>query len=92
MNRFKAMMFTALVVAVTALLWGNVAMADTAATAQPNAVHAIRNPNVDPKLSPAQRARAQRQASINKSKATKKFIQSVVEGKQPASSDNGGAK
>lgn len=48
--------------------------------------HVIRDRSIDPKLSPAARARAMKAASIKKKEEARKFIQNVAEGEQAAAS------
>jgi len=49
----------------------------------------IHDHKVDPKLSPAQRARIQRDAALKKRQDQRKAIQDIMSGKQPASSGGG---
>jgi len=84
--------------AVIALFWGGInvtcAGADQSEKHPKNSreYHSIRDPKVDPNLSPAQRARVQRDAAIKNRDNTRKFIQNIMAGKEPASSQEGGAK
>jgi hypothetical protein len=91
-NSSKSLVFMAIAmaIAVTALSWGfdvTAANADTSAQGQPNAIFAIRDPKVDPNLSPKQRAQVQRDAFIKQRKETRKFIKDMAEGKKPAASE-----
>ena len=89
LNRCKLLQFATFVVAVTTLLWGIDVTTVRAETTPADPLHpyAIRDPKVDPNLSPAQRARVQRDAAATKRKAARKFVKDVAEGKQPAASD-----
>jgi hypothetical protein len=49
----------------------------------------IRDPKVDHKLSPAQRARVQRDAAHKKRQDHQKAVQDIMSGKQPARSGGG---
>ena len=86
------------VLAATVVCWGigvTSAAADTSELGRPNAVHAIRDTKVDTRLTPAQRARAQRAEAIRQRKSSRQFILDVAAGKEPASSgsaDKGGGK
>jgi hypothetical protein len=108
-NRYKFLMFAPLVIAAMALLLMGIDVTSAAANSseakQKNSqadkpknthdLHKIRDPKVDSTLSPKQRARMQRDAAIKKRQDSKKFVQDVAEGKQPASSnqtEGGGAK
>jgi hypothetical protein len=93
MNRFRLLLCTSLVVAVTALSSGigvTYAQQDPAAATPP----AAQDPAaVKQKADAAVRARAQRDAAINKRRAAKEYIKKVVEGQQAVAPDNsGGAK
>jgi hypothetical protein len=98
-NSGKHLLFLPFVMAVTALFGGgiNVTCAGADQKDKHNAknsheYHAIRDPRVDPNLSPKQRARVQRDAAIKNRADARMFIQNIMEGKQPAASTEGGAK
>ena len=100
-NRCKPLLSLPFIMAVTALFWGGInvtcAGADQSEKQPKNAknaheYHAIRDPKVDPKLSPEQRARVQRDAAIKNRDNSRKFIQNVMAGKESASSQGGSAK
>jgi len=83
MNRFRLLLFTTFVVAVTALPFAvsityagqDPAAAKPAAEQDPAAVKRAADAAV--------RARAQRDAAIKRRHDTKKYIQKVIEGQQP---------
>jgi hypothetical protein len=97
MNRCRFLKLAPLLVAITTLLWGvNVTgvRADTT-EADRRPPHAIRDPKVDPNLTPAQRARVTRKAEFKKKQDVRKYVKDVVEGEQSAPPGNrgkGGAK
>lgn len=93
----KYLLLAPAVAAVTALLLLGTgirsAMADN--MDKPKNAHdayKIRDPKVDPKMSPQQRARFQRDAQVKKRKDTRKFVEGVMAGKIQAAGNNGGAK
>jgi hypothetical protein len=94
MNRFRLLLLTTIVAAVTVLFSGiNVTFAAPAPPAeQPGAS------NVPPDVAAARkaaatRARAKRDAMLKQREESKKFIKGVVEGQQiPAAPGTGGAK
>ena len=94
----KPLLYLPFVIAEIALFWGGIdvtrAGADQSEKQPKNSheYHAIRDPKVDPNLSPAQRARVQRDAAIKNRDNTRKFIQNIMAGKDPASSQGGSAK
>ncbi len=95
-KRCRLLLFSPLVAAVTALflLGVNVPCAGAAASDkdQPKnskEYYKIRDPKVDPKMSPARRARIQRDAVFKKRQHVRKQIQNIMEGKQPESSGGG---
>ena len=97
----KRLLFLPFVLAVAALFWGGINVTRAGANQpdknnhHPKNAHEyykIRDPRVDPNLSPKQRARVQRDAAIKNRADARMFIQNIIEGKQPASSSQGGAK
>jgi len=90
MNRFRLLLFTLFVVAVTAFSSGigvSYAQQDPAAT--PPAV--AQDPAAAAKLKAAAvRARAQRDAAIKKRRDAKDYIKKVVEGQQVTTPGNSG--
>jgi hypothetical protein len=93
-NRCKLLLFLPFVMAVTSLFLVGINVTSARAADQPKNAHdmyKIRDPKVDPKMSPAARARVQKNNAIKKKQDARKFMQDVVEGKQPASSDKGGS-
>lgn len=97
-NRCKTLLVLPFIMAVTALFLGGInvtaAGADQSNKHPKNAAeyHAIRDPKIDPNLSPAQRARVQRDAAIKNRENSRKFIQNVIAGKESSSSQGGSAK
>jgi hypothetical protein len=97
-NRCKPLLLLPFIMAVTAHFWGGInvtcAGADQSEKQPKNAheYHAIRDPKVNANLSPAERARVQRDAAIKNRDNTRKFIQDIMAGKEPASSQGGSAK
>ena len=98
-NRCKFFLSLPFVMALTALFLGGINVTSAGAdqsnkhhAKNSHEYHAIRDPKIDPNLSPANRARVQRDASIKNRQNARKFIQSVVEGKDAASSQGWGAK
>ena len=97
-SRWKPLLVLPFIMAVTALFLGGINVtsvgADQSKKHPKNAAeyHAIRDPKVDPNLSPAQRARVQRDAAIKNRENTRKFIQNIMAGKESASSQGGSAK
>ena len=97
-NSCKPLLLLPFILAVAALFLGGInvtsAGADQSGRHPKNAAeyHAIRDPKVDPNLSPAQRARVQRDAAIKNRENTRKFIQNIMAGKESASSQGGSAK
>ncbi len=95
----KQLLLLPFVLAVAALFWGGVnvtiAGADQPDKHSKNAheFYKIRDPKVDPNLSPRERARVQRDAVVKNRADARMFIQRViVEGQQPGSPSQGGAK
>ncbi len=90
MTRRKPLLFVLFVMAAGIFLQGiSVAHADTDTKGEQRMhPHAIRDPRVDSNLTPAQRARLQRDASVKRRHAVKQLIHDVAEGKQPAASDH----
>jgi hypothetical protein len=97
-NRGKSLLLLPFIMAVTALFLGGInvtsAGADQSGKHPKNAheYHAIRDPKIDQNLSPAQRARVQRDAAIKNRENSRKFMQNVMAGKESASSQGGSAK
>jgi len=101
MNKCKPLLSLPFIMAVTALFWGGInvtwAGADQSEKQAKDAkntheYHAIRDPKVNPKLSPKERARVQRDAAIKNRENSRMFIQNIMAGKEPAASQGGGAK
>ena len=104
MSRFmsslrKYLLLAPAVTAVTAILLLGTgirsAAADPMGDKNPKNAHEayrIRDPKVDPKMSPTERARIQRDAEIKKRKDTRKFIEGVMSGKVQAAGNKGDAK
>jgi len=100
-NRCKTLLSLPFIMAVTALFWGGInvtcAGADQSEKQLKDAknaheYHAIRDPKLDPNLSPKERARVQRDASIKNRDNARKVMQNIMTGKEPASSQGGSAK
>ncbi len=97
-NRCKSLLLLPFIMAVTALFWGGInvtsAGADQSEKHPKNSheYHAIRDPKIDPNLSPKERARVQRDAAIKNRENSRKFMQNVMAGKESASSQGGSAK
>ena len=100
-NSCKLLLFLPFVMAVTALFWGGITVTCAGADQSEKQLkdaknsheyHAIRDTKVDPKLSPKERARVQRDAAIKNRDNTRKFVQNTIAGKGPASSQGGSAK
>ena len=104
MSRFmsslrKYLLLASVVIAVTALLLLGTGVRSAAAdpvdkkAANAHEAYRIRDPKVDPKMSPVQRARIQRDAEVKKRQDTRKFINDVMAGKVKAlGNKEGGAK
>jgi hypothetical protein len=98
-NRFRPLLFLPFVAAVMALLGGGMNLtyaghhsSEKEGPKNSHEHYRIRDSRVDPKMSPKARARVQRDAAIKNRTDARLFIQGVMEGKQPASSSEGGAK
>lgn len=97
-SRCKPLLSLPVIMAVIALFFGGInvtgAGADQSHKHPKNSreYHSIRDPKIDPNLSPAQRARVQRDAAIKNRENTRKFIQNVTAGKESSSSQGGSAK
>jgi hypothetical protein len=95
-NKCKPLLFAPFVAALTAffILGVNVpyAGADHQRKDKPKNAHEhyrIHDSKVDPNLSPAQRARVQRDAAFKRRQDHKKAVQDIMSGKEPASSGGG---
>jgi hypothetical protein len=100
-NRCKPLLSLPLVIAVIGLFWGGINVTSAGADQSEKQLkdiknaheyHAIRDTKVDPKLSPKERARVQRDAAIKNRENSRKFIQNIIAGKESASSQGGSAK
>jgi len=98
MNRFRLLLFTTFVAAVTVLISGiGVTYADQAPA--PAKETAAQQTATQKAAADAVKARAMRNAAIKRRQASKKYIQGVIEGQQPgpaaaapANAGQGGAK
>ncbi len=94
----KYLLLTPAVIAVMALLLLGTgigsATANTVDNKPKNAhdAYKIRDPKVDPNMSPQHRARIQRDVQVKKRSDTRKFIEGVMAGKIQAAGKEGGAK
>lgn len=92
MNRCRLLMFAPFLVAVTAVLFGGIGLAN--AGREPSEIknshdyYKIRDPKVNPKLHPKERARVQREAAIKNRENSRKLVRNIMEGKETG----GGAK